>query len=103
MMGTILKMNNNMDDNTKEILYILQEECAEVTQAVSKVFRFGFDARWPDDTTPNNKEKLEEEIGDLLAMIDILVRKTTLSDSNINDARHKKIEKLKKWSTIKDI
>ena len=29
----------------KEILLITQEECAEVTQAISKVFRFGIDAK----------------------------------------------------------
>ena len=30
-----------MENNQKEILLIAQEECAEVTQAISKVFRFG--------------------------------------------------------------
>ena len=28
----------------QEIMMIAQEECAEVTQAISKVFRFGFDS-----------------------------------------------------------
>ena len=31
-----------LNENEKEIMLITQEECAEVTQAISKVFRFGF-------------------------------------------------------------
>ena len=44
----------------KEILSITQEECAEVTQVISKIFRFGWDSCHPD-LTQNNKERLEEE------------------------------------------
>jgi hypothetical protein len=45
-------------------------------------------------------ENLEEEVGDLLAMIDIMVEKCIVSDSNINAARIAKKEKLKIWSNI---
>jgi NTP pyrophosphatase (non-canonical NTP hydrolase) len=90
-----------LNSNTKETLLILQEECAEVTQAVSKVFRFGFDSVWPEnDFGPNNKQRLEEEIGDLLAMVDILVETSVLSDANVNLARRKKKDKLRVWSNI---
>lgn len=90
------------DDQTREALLITQEECAEVTQAISKVFRFGFDSVWPiDHSSPNNKERLEEEVGDLLAMVDILIEKCIISDSNVNEARHKKRQKLTMWSGIK--
>ena len=89
-----------MDNETKEILCIAQEECAEVSQAISKIFRFGPDQiKYNQDKT--NREHLEEEIGDLLCMIDILVQKTILSDWNINEARINKLEKLKQWSSIK--
>jgi NTP pyrophosphatase (non-canonical NTP hydrolase) len=90
-------MNQNQLD---EVLRILQEECAEVTQAVSKVFRFGKDRCHPEPDSPTNKERLEEEIGDLLAMVDILVEQCYLSDSNLNEARKNKKDKLKKWSKI---
>ena len=45
-------------------------------------------------------QSLEEEVGDLLAMIDIMVEKCIVSDSNINAARIAKKEKLKIWSSI---
>lgn len=91
-----------MDDKVKEILLITQEECAEVTQAISKVFRFGFDDCWPrgEDWVPTNKERLEEEVGDLLCMIDIMVERGIISDENLNKARNSKRGKLKTWSSI---
>ena len=88
-----------MNKVTKEVFCITQEECAEVTQAISKIFRFGFDSIHPV-THKSNMESLEEEVGDLLAMIDIMVEKCIVSDSNINRARKAKKEKLKVWSNI---
>ena len=89
-----------MDKKTKEIFCITQEECAEVTQAISKIFRFGFDSVHPV-TNKSNMQSLEEEVGDLLAMVDIMVEKCIISDSNVNEARKAKREKLKVWSNIK--
>ena len=89
-----------MDDKVKEILLITQEECAEVTQAISKVFRFGLNERWPEPIDPTNKERLEEEAGDLLCMIDIMVENGIISDENLNKARNSKRQKLKTWSSI---
>ena len=90
-----------MDDNQIiETMHILQEECAEVVQAASKIFRFGFHTRWPDEISASNREKFEEEIGDLLAMVDILVENCVISDNNVNLARKGKKEKLLKWSNV---
>jgi len=88
-----------MDKQIKEVFCIAQEECAEVTQAISKIFRFGFDSKNPH-TNKSNKQSLEEEVGDLLAMVDIMVEKCIISDSNVNAARKAKREKLKVWSSI---
>lgn len=86
-----------MNEQVKEALMILQEECAEVTQAISKIFRFGVDTQYPEGA-PTNKEKLEEEVGDLLAMVDILIQSGALSDSHVNQSRSAKKSKLKLWS-----
>ena len=90
---------NSMNQITQETLLITQEECAEVTQAISKIMRFGLNDAWPKDE-PNNKSRLEEEVGDLLCMIDIMFERGILSDSNVNAARHAKRDKLKTWSGI---
>jgi NTP pyrophosphatase (non-canonical NTP hydrolase) len=94
-----LQEKDNMDEQTKEVMDILQEECAEVIQAVSKISRFGFDNFKPGKPK-TNRQHLEEEIGDVLAMIDILQKMDEVSFNNIEAAREAKIEKLKQWSTI---
>ena len=88
-----------MDSQTKEVMDILQEECAEVIQAVSKISRFGIDNVKPGKPK-TNREHLEEELGDMLAMIDIMLELGIVSLSNLEVAKQAKIEKLKKWSSI---
>jgi len=91
----------DIDPQISETLTILQEECAEVIQTISKVFRFGFSDCYPDNGAPNNV-KLECEIGDTLAMIDILIEKGVVNSLSVNEAKLAKRQKLKIWSNIKD-
>lgn len=88
-----------MNHKTKEILDITQEECAEVIVAISKISRFGIDNYKP--TKPlTNRQHLEEEVGDLLAMIDLMEEFKVIDMKAVNLARIAKIEKLKIWSNI---
>ena len=89
-----------MDNQVKEVFCIAQEECAEVTQAISKIFRFGINS---EHLGISNKSRLEEEVGDLLCMIDIMIEKCIISDNKVNIARMKKREKLKTWSSIQNL
>lgn len=91
-----------MDKTTNEVMDILQEECAEVIQAVSKIRRFGIDNHKPGKPK-TNREHLEEELGDLYAMIDILQELDIVSWTNIERAAEAKREKLKTWSTIFEV
>ena len=86
-----------MNEVNKEILLITQEECAEVTQAISKVFRFGFDSVHKG---VNNREHLEEEIGDLMCMIDLLIDNGIVRESAVMSAKNEKLNKLMTWSDI---
>ena len=89
------------DEKQKEVMYITQEECAEVTQAISKILRFGFDSRYPVDGD-NNREKLTEEIGDLVAMIRLMVDFGIIDMEGLEKASERKFEKLKRWSNLMD-
>jgi NTP pyrophosphatase (non-canonical NTP hydrolase) len=89
-----------MSNKSRETLLILQEECAEVIQAASKVFRFGEESRWPHPSSSSTHECLAMEVGQLLCMIDILVEQGYLSDSKLNESKQNKREKLKIWSSI---
>ena len=88
-----------METKEEEIMLILQEECAEVTQAISKCFRFGVDNFKPGKPK-TNREHLAEELGDLQAMIDLCIKFNIVSSEQISIAADNKIAKLKKWSTI---
>ena len=61
---------SKLTEHQIECLNILQEECAEVIQAASKIKRFGIYNR-KDGADLNNIENLEMELGDMLAMIDL--------------------------------
>ena len=90
-----------MSNKHHEVMNILSEECAEVIQAISKCHRFGLDNVKPGKPK-TNKEHLEEELGDLLAMVDIMLEKGIIQQAHLDIAKTNKIEKLKKWSTIYD-
>lgn len=85
-----------MDQQT-ELLQITGEEAAEVIMAISKIFRFGINTEWQGET---NREHLEEEIGDLQAMINLLIEHKIVDIKNVENAAIKKTLKLKKWSSI---
>lgn len=82
-----------MNEIHNEILLILQEECAEVIQAISKVKRFGME---------QNQEQLEQEVADVLCMIDLAFERGILkSDApEVMGRINKKKERLKKYSKI---
>jgi len=84
----------------EELLTVLQEECAEVTQAVSKCFRFGPDQMKPGKNR-TNLNMLEEEIGDLLAMVELLTDLDIgVTPEGVAIAKKNKFEKLKQWSDL---
>jgi NTP pyrophosphatase (non-canonical NTP hydrolase) len=75
-----------------EILLILQEECAEVVQAISKVKRFGKE---------NNIAELCQEIADLEYMIKLAkLNIEEINQYNFGLAEHRKFEKLRIYSSI---
>ena len=88
-----------MNSKENEILLITQEECAEVTQAISKCYRFGLDNYKPGKPK-TNRQHLAEELGDLRAMIDLCVINGLVDKDEISEAASNKIAKLKQWSNI---
>ena len=89
-----------MDNNTQETLQILQEECAEVIQAISKIYRFGPDQCY-GETDDTNMHKLQQELGDVLVMIELLTNKGVgVSEVGLQEAKIKKFAKLRQWSNL---
>jgi NTP pyrophosphatase (non-canonical NTP hydrolase) len=80
--------------DVKKVLGILTEECAEVIQAVSKINRFGMENGW---NGVSNRESLITEIGDVMAVLQILVDETDINITEYElmsaiEAKHKKLE-----------
>lgn len=87
----------HVSEHQEEILGILQEECAEVIQAASKIRRFGILNR-KEDAELNNLQNLEMELGDVLALID-LCRDAGIGITvdGLENAKQAKKERLSKW------
>lgn len=83
--------------DTGLVLQCLQEECAEVIQIASKINRFGAYSRNPEDPASlSNIELLHQEIGDVLAIFEVLKYQTSLTfdDELIEKMKQRKLEKL---------
>jgi hypothetical protein len=69
---------NKLTPAQTERLALLMEEMGEAQQAIGKILRFGYDACHPD-TGIDNQEVLHEEVGHVLAAIDLMVQARDLS------------------------
>lgn len=87
------------NEREQEILNITSEECAEIIQAISKINRFGLDNLKPGKPK-TNRGHLEEEVGDLMAMIDLLIDSGLIDGDGVQVARLAKHDKLRQWSRI---
>jgi len=87
-----------MSPKVLEALTILQEECAEVIQNVSKIKRFGLNESYTGQET--NRIRLEKEVGDVLAMVDFLIQEGVLEQVGLIQSKINKINKLRDFSNL---
>jgi NTP pyrophosphatase (non-canonical NTP hydrolase) len=85
-----------MNTRLEELLIILMEECAEVSQAASKCMRFGLPSTHPEGAQ-SNQLRLESEIGDFMAMVRLLTEEYNLNMDNIIAAADAKLVKVEKY------
>ena len=78
-------------DARQQLLVILMEECGELIQECSKNLRRGELFDRPD---------FKKEVGDVYAMIELLVEWDVLSWDDIENRRDEKRRKLSKWSDL---
>lgn len=86
-------------NNTEENLDILQEEAAEIIQIISKIKRFGFYSTYPQDDT-SNLSHLHQEIGDLQAMVDVLIDQGYIDITDLSHRRELKLNKLANYYNV---
>lgn len=80
----------------QELYIITMEECGELIQALSKMLRGG------DEWKEQNLKNLQDEAGDVLCMIDLLIKNDTVSERKLNKRKLEKLQKLKQYSKLLD-
>ena len=75
-----------------EMLVITMEECGELIQACSKMIRSKGKTKY--------LRNLQDEIGDVMTMIEIMKMSGLVTDEQIADRMVEKKEKLMKWSML---
>ncbi len=86
-----LKSINNKLDYETELLVITMEECGEMIEACSKAIRC-------EDY--KNNDRLIEEVGDVLCMIELMKNRGMLSSRDLNNRVQIKKLKLMQWSNL---
>ena len=75
---------HGLSEKEVERLVILSEECGEVIQAIGKILRHGMDSYNPNLVNPiSNREHLEKELGDVIALIQICEEEDLVNEQNI--------------------
>lgn len=90
-------MKNSPINTLQQLMIITAEECGELTQVCMKHLR-KFDAT--EQIDDKWREKLVEEAGDVLCMIELMVEHGVLTNKELSARVNVKREKLKKWSTL---
>jgi len=87
-----------MENAQTEALDILQEECGELIVILSKVKRFGLMSENPEQPGVSARQRLIQEIGDVLALADLVCRHYQIGTLEIELAKQRKFDKLKLYS-----
>ncbi|CAA2409928.1 nucleoside triphosphate pyrophosphohydrolase [Xanthomonas phage Bosa] len=88
---------NGLTDDQAERLACLAEEGCEVGQSVTKILRHGLYSHHPDFPMTTNKDLLEKELGDLLAVQEMMVEAGDLDVLAIRRHADQKRKNLPNW------
>ena len=81
-----------MEELQKQATIIAAEECAELTQVLMKIMRFGI--------CDDNLDHLIQEMGDVTCMLELVREQFDIPENDITNAVIFKREKLRQWSDL---
>ena len=89
-------------DAQQQLFVIMMEECGELIQQCSKYLRQPNDIHGSQKyRLEDNHKKLIEEIGDVYAMIELMIKNTDIVTwADVYNRAEVKKEKLKQWSDL---
>lgn len=88
---------NNLTSAQAERLFCLLEELGEAQQAIGKILRHGYESYHPKFPETANRDNLEKEIGDIGAVLEMLVENDDLSLDKIEEYENEKAEAIKQY------
>ena len=84
----------NKLDTQQQLFVIMMEECGELIQQCSKCLR------QQDYESDYDRKKLIEEVGDVYAMIELMVKNNIITWASVYNRAEVKKDKLKQWSDL---
>lgn len=88
---------NKLTDAQSERLALLLEELGEAQQVIGKILRHGFESFHPDRPDTTNRLLLEQELGDVRAAVDILIKAGDLNEDMIGYSKDDKLLRVVKY------
>ena len=93
-----VKHFNDLTPSEAERLAVLLEEMGEAQQAIGKILRHGYGSLHPAEMDGlDNRERLEKEIGDVLAAIEMMTNVEDLNTTHIDKRRRQKHRNVQKY------
>jgi NTP pyrophosphatase (non-canonical NTP hydrolase) len=92
-----MKSFNKLSLAQVERLAILAEECGEVVHAAMKVIRRGYDRKHPHKPGPTNRAHLEDEIGNVMNAVGMMILAGDVRTKKIAKAQASKSERVGKY------
>ena len=87
---------NNLTPAQTESLALVTEECGEASQAVGKILRHGLFSTNPANGQ-TNLDHLTEELGQILAIVEIGIANGVVDRNFLNVSRDKKLKTILKY------
>lgn len=87
---------NGLTPAEAERLALVAEECGEVIQAITKILRHGYESCYPDSGL-TNRAHMTNEMGDLHAVVNLMVDAGDVDVAEIDTAMRDKLKRLPKW------
>lgn len=90
--------NSGLNEYQDELLTILIEECGEAIQEACKINRFGINAKSHHVAGANHKACLIQEIGDIIAVVELIIDSDMgITQDDLDAAKERKLKKIGKW------